>query len=63
MDDELSLKILEASRMSMGMDVSSVDIGNVKVFASKIVSLSDYRSARFALRHMNVARMQQLVVE
>ena len=43
MDDELSKKILEASRMSMGMDVSDVDISNVKIFASKIISLSDYR--------------------
>merc|ERR1711934_1072916 len=30
--------------MSMGMDVSSVDIANVKAFAEKIVSLSDYRA-------------------
>merc|ERR1712010_102879 len=44
MDDELSLKVLEASRMSMGMDVSSVDIANVKAFAVKIVSLSEYRA-------------------
>merc|ERR1712151_957497 len=29
---------------SMGMDVSDVDISNVKIFASKIVSLSDYRA-------------------
>ena len=43
MDDKLSKKILDASRMSMGMDVSDVDISNVKIFASKIISLSDYR--------------------
>ena len=43
MDDELSKKILEASRMSMGMDVSDVDISNVKIFTSKVISLSDYR--------------------
>merc|ERR1712226_1474025 len=30
--------------MSMGMDVSSMDIANIKVFANKIISLSDYRS-------------------
>ena len=43
MDDELSKKLLEASRMSMGMHVSDVDISNVKIFVSKIISLSDYR--------------------
>ena len=42
MNDELSNKILESSHMSMD-DVSDVDISNMKIFTSKISSLSDYR--------------------
>merc|ERR1711990_1027956 len=44
MDEELSQKILDASRMSMGMDVAKVDLSNISIFATKIIALSEFRA-------------------
>ncbi|KAG8237839.1 hypothetical protein J437_LFUL002448 [Ladona fulva] len=35
--------ILNASRSSMGMDISHMDLINVKIFAGRVVALADYR--------------------
>jgi len=43
-DDETKAKqIIEASRASMGQDISPVDLINVQQFAERVVQLSDYR--------------------
>ncbi|XP_022905381.1 nucleolar protein 56 [Onthophagus taurus] len=43
MDSGKAQAILEASRSSMGMDISPIDLLNIEMFAGKVVSLADYR--------------------
>nr|CAD7585597.1 unnamed protein product [Timema genevievae] len=43
MDSGKAQAILDASRSSMGMDISPVDLLNIEMFASRVVSLADYR--------------------
>ena len=44
MDEDLSKEIIEASSMSMGMDISEVDLINISAFTSRVVSLVEYRA-------------------
>nr|KAF6472000.1 NOP56 ribonucleoprotein [Molossus molossus] len=37
--------ILDASRSSMGMDISAIDLINIESFSSRVVSLSEYRQS------------------
>ncbi|XP_066260930.1 nucleolar protein 56 [Euwallacea similis] len=43
MDSGKAQAILVASRSSMGMDISPIDLLNIEMFASRVISLSDYR--------------------
>jgi nucleolar protein 56 len=43
MDEEVSKKILEAGRSSMGFDVSEIDMANISHFADRVEALSKYR--------------------
>ncbi|KAG9266267.1 nucleolar protein 56 [Astyanax mexicanus] len=43
MDSAKAQAILEASRSSMGMDISPIDLINIESFSSRVVSLSAYR--------------------
>ncbi|XP_051533061.1 nucleolar protein 56-like [Myxocyprinus asiaticus] len=43
MDSAKAQAILEASRSSMGMDISPIDLINIESFSSRVVSLTDYR--------------------
>ncbi|XP_036385916.1 nucleolar protein 56 isoform X2 [Megalops cyprinoides] len=43
MDSAKAQAILEASRSSMGMDISPIDLINIESFSSRVVSLVDYR--------------------
>ncbi|XP_045104665.1 nucleolar protein 56-like isoform X2 [Portunus trituberculatus] len=43
MDSAVAQAILDASRMSMGMDISPIDLMNIERFAKRVSSLSDYR--------------------
>lgn len=43
MDTEKAQAIVDASKMSMGMDISVVDLMNIQMFAGRVVRLSDYR--------------------
>ncbi|OXB52511.1 UNVERIFIED_CONTAM: hypothetical protein H355_006538, partial [Colinus virginianus] len=43
MDGAKAQAILEASRSSMGMDISPIDLINIESFSSRVVSLSEYR--------------------
>ncbi|XP_049810285.1 nucleolar protein 56 [Schistocerca nitens] len=43
MDSAKAQAILSASRSSMGMDISPVDLMNIELFAARVVALSDYR--------------------
>lgn len=43
MDEELAMAILKASRTSMGMDASPVDMSNIVTFCDRMVKLAEYR--------------------
>lgn len=43
MDSSKAQAIIDASRMSMGMDISAVDLINIEMFAKRVVNLVDYR--------------------
>ncbi|KAJ8715765.1 hypothetical protein PYW07_010247 [Mythimna separata] len=42
-DSEKAEAIINASKMSMGMDISPVDLINIQMFAGRVVGLSNYR--------------------
>jgi len=42
-DEDVAKQILEASRSSMGMDISPVDLTNIDAFATRLISLATYR--------------------
>ncbi|XP_063866882.1 nucleolar protein 56-like [Scylla paramamosain] len=43
MDSAMAQAILDAARMSMGMDISTIDLMNIERFAKRVSSLSEYR--------------------
>ncbi|XP_041786785.1 nucleolar protein 56 [Anopheles merus] len=43
MDSEKAKAVLDAGKMSMGMDISVVDLINIEMFAKRVIKLSDYR--------------------
>lgn len=43
MDSSKATSIIEASKMSMGMDISEIDLMNIEMFAQRVVNLSEYR--------------------
>uniref|UniRef100_A0A8C1QRZ2 Nucleolar protein 56 n=1 Tax=Cyprinus carpio TaxID=7962 RepID=A0A8C1QRZ2_CYPCA len=43
MDSGKAQAILDASRSSMGMDISPIDLINIESFSSRVVSLTEYR--------------------
>ncbi|PIC27141.1 hypothetical protein B9Z55_019482 [Caenorhabditis nigoni] len=42
-DAEKTAQIIEAARTSMGMDISDLDLENIKRFAARVASLMEYR--------------------
>ncbi|CAO1378222.1 unnamed protein product [Diamesa serratosioi] len=43
MDSSKAQAIVNASKMSMGMDISEIDLMNIEMFANRVVKLSEYR--------------------
>ncbi|KAK6494990.1 nucleolar protein 56 [Huso huso] len=43
MDSAKAQSILEASRSSMGMDISPIDLINIESFSTRVISLAEYR--------------------
>lgn len=43
MDSSKAQAIIDAAKMSMGMDISVVDLINIEMFAERVVKLSEYR--------------------
>merc|ERR1712212_1346739 len=43
MDSDKAQAILDAARMSMGMDISPIDLMNIERFAKRVVGLAEYR--------------------
>lgn len=56
MDPAKAQAILDASRMSMGMDISPIDLMNIERFAKRVISLSCYRKqlSEYLKSKMNV---------
>lgn len=44
-DESKAVAILSASRSSMGMDISPIDLINIEMFAKRVVALADYRKS------------------
>jgi len=42
-DEEKAKEVLDASRASMGQDISEVDLVNIEQFADRVIELSEYR--------------------
>ena len=42
-DEEKAKDILEAAKMSMGQDISPIDLLNIESFAKRVISLAEYR--------------------
>ncbi|CAD6186857.1 unnamed protein product [Caenorhabditis auriculariae] len=42
-DEEKTAQVLEAARTSMGMDISELDLMNIKRFAGRVAALMEYR--------------------
>jgi len=42
-DDELSKQIVAAAKMSMGTDISPIDLINIEEFATRVIKLAEYR--------------------
>ncbi|XP_076815539.1 nucleolar protein 56-like [Clavelina lepadiformis] len=57
MDSSKAQAILSASKMSMGMDVSPIDLINIESFCSRVISLTDYRKSLVEYLHK---RMQSV---
>lgn len=43
MDSGKAQAIIDASKSSMGMDISVIDLINIEMFASRVIALADYR--------------------
>lgn len=54
-DSEKAQAIIDASKMSMGMDISPVDLINIQMFAGRVVKLSDYRKQISEYLHTKMA--------
>merc|ERR1711928_224318 len=43
MDSARAQAVIDASKSSMGMDISPIDLLNIDTFASRVIGLTDYR--------------------
>jgi len=57
MDEGKAKAIYEASKSSMGMDISPLDLINIECFASRVIGLSEYRKS---LHGYLVSKMHQV---
>ena len=46
-DEEKAREVLEASKSSMGQDISPIDLINIEAFARRVISLAEYRQKLF----------------
>ncbi|XP_054747398.1 nucleolar protein 56 [Anastrepha obliqua] len=51
MDSAKAQAIIDAAKMSMGMDISIVDLMNIELFAERVVRLSEYRKKMATYLH------------
>ena len=46
MDSTKAQQIIDATKISMGMDISDIDLLNIEHFAKRVISLSEVRSLK-----------------
>ncbi|KAL4513455.1 hypothetical protein Ndes2526A_g07415 [Nannochloris sp. 'desiccata'] len=46
-DEDKAKEVIEASRSSMGQDISPIDLINIEAFARRVISLAEYRQKLF----------------
>jgi len=49
MDSVKARAIIDASKASMGMDISVLDLMNIEMFATRVIDLANYRFESFLL--------------
>ena len=56
MDSAQAQAVINASKSSMGMDISPVDLLNIDMFASRVISITEYRKelSTYLLSKMSV---------
>ena len=47
-DSNIATSIINASRMSMGTDISEIDMTNVLAFTTRVISLAEYRKSLYS---------------
>mmetsp|Transcript_14737 Transcript_14737/g.35095 ORF Transcript_14737/g.35095 Transcript_14737/m.35095 type:complete len:503 (-) Transcript_14737:202-1710(-) len=47
-DEEKSKEIVDAAKTSMGQDISPIDLINISTFATKVISLAEYRQRLYS---------------
>ena len=47
MDSVKARAIIDASKSSMGMDISPLDLMNIEMFSDRVIALADYRRVLF----------------
>lgn len=57
MDSEKAQAIIDASKMSMGMDISMIDLLNIEMFAKRVVHLSEYRTQLAQYLHSKMSNV------
>lgn len=43
LDEDKAKEVIEASKASMGQDISAMDLSNIETFAQRVISLAEYR--------------------
>ncbi|XP_074640825.1 nucleolar protein 56-like [Tubulanus polymorphus] len=57
MDSALAKAVLDASKSSMGMDISPVDLINIQMFCSRVIALADYRKSLYNYLHSKMSQV------
>jgi hypothetical protein len=47
----LLVQIVQAAKVSMGQDISPIDMANIELFAKRVISLAEYRQKLFTYLH------------
>lgn len=47
-DEDKAKEVIEAAKMSMGQDISPIDLMNIEAFANRVINLAEYRRNLFA---------------
>lgn len=57
MDSAKAQAIIDASKSSMGMDISPIDLINIQMFASRVIDMFDYRKRLHEYLHSKIGQV------